>query len=269
MRTIAWVVHNLNHFRIEANSTLQAVQTSKIIAREGLFTLDDSVKSDSLWILERLVFSEDEKTIGLVASPEILHHIAEAIGSGVEYLYTPAVKAIAVILTTNDHKIIERALWAGSLTKFSELIVGILQGFLKGKKLLREILWAISNVTAASSFCVDKFADTKLLELTCDIILDSNLAIDARKEGLWVLCNAITLADSEVKYKLVSQAPTLLSCLVFGCRPTQDQRLLMNILESINDILHLDNTIPSLRKTEDSMAYNWERSGGLDVLEEV
>jgi hypothetical protein len=34
--------------------------------------------------------------------------------------------------------------------------------------------------------------------------MDSNFPIDARKEGIWVLANAITTADSEVKLKLVT-----------------------------------------------------------------
>ena len=101
-------------------------------------------------------------------------------------------------------------------------------------------------------------------------MLDSNLPVDARKEGIWVLANAITTAEPEVKLKMVTNSPTLLSCFVLGCRPAQDLRLLKNILESIYDILELDNLFPEdYRRTDQSMAHNWERAGGLDALEEV
>ena len=46
-------------------------------------------------------------------------------------------------------------------------------------------------------------------------------------------------------------------------------RLLKNILEAIYDVLELDNCIPEMRQTDRSMAYNWEKAGGLDALEEI
>jgi hypothetical protein len=108
-----------------------------------------------------------------------------------------------------------------------------------------------------------------MLELITEIVSNSSYSIDSRKEGLWVLCNAITTAEPEIKLKLVNNAPTLLSCLVYGCKPGQDLRLLKNILEALHDILELDILIPEMKHTEQSMAYNWEKAGGLDALEEV
>ena len=95
------------------------------------------------------------------------------------------------------------------------------------------------------------------------------MPVDARNEGLWVLCNAITTAEVEVKLRMVERLPTLLGCLVYGCRSGQDMRLLKNILEAIYDVLELDNCIPEMRQTDRSMAYNWEKAGGLDALEEI
>ena len=129
MRTICWVTNNLNHFRFPSNQNPTIMQRSYQIAREGLFTLDDVVKSDSLWILERLLESEDEDAIAMISSPEVLHHLSEALGSGTHILYVPAVKCLGVILSTNDHTIIDKALWANTLTKFSELIDSIMSGY--------------------------------------------------------------------------------------------------------------------------------------------
>lgn len=47
-----------------------------------------------------------------------------------------------------------------------------------------------------------------------------------------------------------------------------DQRLTMNLLEAIDAILKLDE-IMGWSKTDRSMAYLFERTGGLDVLDEV
>ena len=178
-------------------------------------------------------------------------------------------KCLGVILSTNDHSVIDRALWAGLLTKTGELLESILRGFSRGKKILKEICWALSNLTASGSHHVEKFAESTCLQLVTEIVLDSSAPVDARKEGLWVLCNAITIAEGEVKLKMVQSTPTLLGCLVMGCRPGQDMRLLKNVLEAIYDVLELDNFIPEMRQTDNSIAYNWEKAGGIDALEEV
>lgn len=60
----------------------------------------------------------------------------------------------------------------------------------------------------------------------------------------------------------------ILSCLATGCNFTQDARLLLNVLEAIEDFLALDNIMGWVR-TDRSIAYNFERAGGLDALEEV
>lgn len=82
MRTICWVTHNLNQFRMPSNQSQNAIESSYQIAREGLFTMDDAVKSDSIWILERILDSETEEVIALVASHEVLFNLAECLGSG-------------------------------------------------------------------------------------------------------------------------------------------------------------------------------------------
>ena len=114
---------------------------------------------------------------------------------------------------------------------------------------------------------MEKFAESPCLQLVTVIVLDSSVQVDARKEGLWVLCNAITKAEGEVKLKMVQSTPTILGCLVMGCRLGQDMRLLKNVLEAIFDVLELDNFIPEMRQTDNSIAYNWEKAGGLDALE--
>ncbi len=85
-----------------------------------------------------------------MATPDILHVLCEELGSGNDLLYVPSIKCLGVILSTNDQTVIDRALWAGLLTKTGELLESILRGFSRGKKLLKEICWALSNLTASA-----------------------------------------------------------------------------------------------------------------------
>ena len=55
IRIVCWVTHNLNHFRTPAARELHTVASSVKVAREGLYTMDEVVKSDSLWIIERIL----------------------------------------------------------------------------------------------------------------------------------------------------------------------------------------------------------------------
>ena len=55
MRTVCWVTNNLNHFRTPAARAPSTIVSSVKVAREGLFTMDEVVKSDSLWILEKVL----------------------------------------------------------------------------------------------------------------------------------------------------------------------------------------------------------------------
>jgi Atypical Arm repeat len=60
----------------------------------------------------------------------------------------------------------------------------------------------------------------------------------------------------------------ILSCLVYNCKNNQEARLLLNILESISGFLQLDH-IMGWQRSESSIAYLFEKAGGLDALEEV
>ena len=55
--------------------------------------------------------------------------MSEALGSGSDILYVPAIKCLGVILTTNDLNIIDKVLWANALSKFGELLESIMSGY--------------------------------------------------------------------------------------------------------------------------------------------
>ena len=88
---------------------------SFVLAKEGLFINDDTVVSDCLWTICYMVETDDDNIIGIVASADVIHVITEALVSPDPILFTPALKAIGSILTTNDHEVIDRCLWSGCL----------------------------------------------------------------------------------------------------------------------------------------------------------
>ena len=59
-----------------------------------------------------------------------------------------------------------------------------------------------------------------------------------------------------------------MNCLSVNCKPSfLDARLLKNVLESIAEILALDPYM-GWSRSDSSVAYHFERAGGIDALEE-
>jgi hypothetical protein len=76
-----------------------------------------------------------------------------------------------------------------------------------------------------------------------DVAINCTRLIDARKESLWVLCNAITGCEDELKVSMLQISEyQILNVLVIGCRIQCEQRLIKNILEAIDAMLDLDAT---------------------------
>ena len=100
------------------------------------------------------------------------------------------------------------------------------------------------------------------------LTLTRNPCLDLRKEAYWVVCNAVSGVDFEVRRRILTKGgDDLISSLVTGLF-IQDTRLLMNVLEAFDSLLQLDWYF-GLKNTEDSVAYMIERNEGVAQLEEV
>jgi hypothetical protein len=60
----------------------------------------------------------------------------------------------------------------------------------------------------------------------------------------------------------------LITCIALGLGMQTELRLQNNLLESLECLLALDDS-QGWRRTERSIAYLFERTGGLDIIEEV
>lgn len=137
-----------------------------------------------------------------------------------------------------------------------------------GISVAREMCWALSNITAGNQQQVAKVIDSEIFKKIIDIALNTKQP-DVKREALWVICNAATETDAEGRLKLLQISNgQILSSLINSCSPLQDLRLLKNILESMAEFLALD-VLMGWSKTENSVAYHFEKAGGIDALEET
>ena len=92
--------------------------------------------------------TDDDHIIGIVASADVVHVITEALVSPDPTLFTPALKALGSILTSDDHEVLDRCLWSGCLLKLNTLVEQM--GEMARSSLIREVCWAVSNITAGN-----------------------------------------------------------------------------------------------------------------------
>ena len=90
-------------------------------------------------------------------------------------------------MSSNEPSIIERCLWLGILDKLFNLL------FTSSAQVIKECLWAVSNITAGPPAHVEQFVRSDLFDRICVLTESKNLEI--RKEALFAVCNAVTGAD--------------------------------------------------------------------------
>lgn len=102
-------------------------------------------------------------------------------------IYIPALRCIGNILTVSDAAVVDRCLWLGAMDSLTQML------YQSNSTIIKESLWAVSNITAGPVSHVEKFIESPLLERI--MFLTENRNIDNRREALFCLCNAITGAD--------------------------------------------------------------------------
>jgi hypothetical protein len=160
-------------------------------------------------------------------------------------------RAIGNILSTNDPKIVERCLWEGILDKMHGILLS------SSTNVVKECLWAFSNITAGPQFHVEKVLESASLDRILQLTKSPN--IDLRKESLWVFCNGISGVDMFARKKFLEKyGDELISSIVQGLY-LQDTRLLSNLMEALEALLQLDEYF-DWKKTDNSVAFMFERN---------
>ncbi len=88
-------------------------------------------------------------------------------------LFIPALKALGSILTSNDHEVIDRCLWAECLSKMNSLLEQMNDANYGGVSVTREMCWALSNITAGSKHQVDKVIESEIFKKVLEVALST------------------------------------------------------------------------------------------------
>lgn len=97
-------------------------------------------------------------------------------------------------------------------------------------------------------------------------MLTASKNIDIRKESLYVICNSITGSDVINRSKIFEATNgQILDILIDACA-INEQRLRMAVLDSIDEILSLDQYY-GWHGTAQSILYLFEKFEGLDALD--
>ena len=123
-------------------------------------------------------------------------------------------------------------MWEGCLDKLFQHLL------MTNSTIVKETLWAFSNITAGVQSHVQLLLNHPSFDRI--LVLSKNPNIDIRQEALWVLCNAITGADLELRQTILYKGGDELISSLVAALYIQDLRLLTNVLESIKDLLDLD-----------------------------
>jgi len=59
-------------------------------------------------------------------------------------IYVPALRTIGNILTSNDHNVVDLCLWEGCLDRLTNIL------YTTNSNLIKETLWALSNISAGN-----------------------------------------------------------------------------------------------------------------------
>lgn len=86
-------------------------------------------------------------------------------------------------------------MWEGCLDKLYQHLL------MTNSTIVKETLWAFSNITAGIQSHVKLLINHPSFDRI--LVLSKNPNADIRQEALWVLCNAITGSDFELRQTIV------------------------------------------------------------------
>ena len=211
---------------------------------------------------------ENNEMLRIMNDNGITSELIKLLGSSNIYTVHSTLRGVGNILTGQDSytwKCIEY----GVLPYLKKLMVQyhnktvISNGRTSDDTKLKELCWAISNITAGPKEHIIEVIKQEFIPILIDILAGSRNNVS--QEALWALSNATAGADKKIMDFLVEQGLIKGLCKYFKNRYSQQQyhngldKLLMVALECIDGILQYD--IGHKFGTE------FEEYGGIDFLE--
>ena len=190
------------------------------------------ILSDSLWTLSYLGDTQKDDIIGRIAKQQNVARICHCLSEKDITIYVPALRTIGNILTSNDHNVVDLCLWEGCLDRLTNIL------YTTNSNLIKETLWALSNISAGNQSQVEKFVESAAFERVLALAMSHN--IDHRRESLFVLSNAITGCDPIYRKQILEKGGDLMIAALVKGLYMQDLRILRAIMEAIDALLKLD-----------------------------
>jgi hypothetical protein len=100
------------------------------------------------------------------------------------------------------------------------------------------------------------------------LILCESRNIDLKKEALYVMTNGITGADLKLRGDIYDRTRGHIMKIMVDALPITETKLLLSTLDTIDDLLGLDEWFGTAN-TSESMLLKFEACGGLDNLDQV
>jgi len=287
LRNLSWSISNLCRFgasrseKAHGQWPLDLVECLAALLRQNevLRFDEEDGSADGLganigWSCTYLTndFSSEPDTVPLLDAMNKLK-VTEAmiglLGSANPFTVHSSLRAIGNVLTGND-RYTAHCIDCGVLQRLYALTQQFYAQNVNHEK-LKEICWAISNVTAGPSAQIVRVIEAKFVPVLIDILKGSRNVIAS--EALWAVSNATASADDRVVGHLVEHGLIEGLCQFlknkFGAVSyhRSSEKLLIATLECIEHILSSKAAVGDGNAPYSSYSDRFEEFGGVDFLE--
>jgi hypothetical protein len=162
---------------------------------------DAEVVANALWCLSFISEGTSDRISAVLAHgvlPAIMHNLSSGAGSPV---VLPALRCLGNIVSGDEHQT-TLAIDHGAITVLCALLTAQVPNPQAATK--KEILWALSNIAAASAQQINALLQAGVFDLIADSIAVDDQSI--RKEGQWTVSNALQSASPADRTAIIGSA---------------------------------------------------------------
>lgn len=274
LRNVSWMMSNLCRFGGHSDSDiidlvecLAALLTQKeALSEDERHQTPEGIGANIGWSLCYLTndMKSEQNTVPLLEAMmkwNVIESLIAFLGSSSPWTVHSNLRAIGNVLTAND-RYTAHCIDCGVLQRL-RVLLQLFYGQNVNDEKLREICWAISNITAGPTAQVIKVVEAQFVPILMAILSGSRTVIAA--EALWAVSNATASASNQIIKYLVDHGLVEGLCAFLKKkfapnsyhRTANTDKLLIATFECIDHILSIDKTL----------ALRLEEYGGLDVIE--
>ena len=202
------------------------------LARALVQSVDSEILADASWAFSYLTDSAQHDSIVYILDHLDLRRIGALLAHPSGSVHTPILRVVGNLVSGESdvtHRVVSTA---GILTQLKSLM-------LSNKKAIRkETLWTISNICADSQTLIQAVIDTGVMARLCELVKSGHCDMDVKKEGIWCICNSVTVGSKSQIDTLVSDSRfDVLRILSDFLETARDTRSIKTALEAIYAIL--------------------------------